>query len=59
MAVLGVNMGRPMVTNGDGGELFPNYFGEDVSVRAHLRNHTAELYQILVHVASGRGSALL
>jgi len=26
-AVLGVNVGRPIVANGDGDELFPNYFG--------------------------------
>ena len=24
--VLGVNLGRPIVYNGDGGALFPNYF---------------------------------
>jgi len=29
-AVLGVNIGRPIVTNGDGDALFPNYFGEDM-----------------------------
>jgi len=29
-AVLGVNFGRPIVTNGDGNVLFPNYFGEDL-----------------------------
>ena len=26
---LGVNLGRPIVTSGDGDALFPNYFGED------------------------------
>ena len=29
-AVLGVNVVRPIVTNGDGDALFPNYFGEDL-----------------------------
>jgi len=29
-AVLGMNMGRPIVTNADGDTLFPNYFGEDL-----------------------------
>ena len=29
-AVLGVNVGHPIVTNGDGDALFPNYFGEDL-----------------------------
>jgi len=29
-AVLGVNVGRPIVTDGDGDALFPNYFGEDL-----------------------------
>ena len=29
-AVLGVNLGRSGVTNGDGDALFPNYFGEDL-----------------------------
>jgi len=29
-AVLGVNLGHPIVTNGDGDALFPNYFGEDL-----------------------------
>jgi len=27
---LGVNLGRPVVTNGNGDALFPNYFGEDL-----------------------------
>ena len=27
---MGVNVGRPNVNNGDGDELFPNYFGEDL-----------------------------
>ena len=27
--VLGVNLGRPIVTNGDDDALFTNYFGED------------------------------
>ena len=27
---LGVNLGRFIVTNGDGNALFPNYFGEDL-----------------------------
>jgi len=27
---LGVNVGRPIVTNGDGDAIFPNYFGEDL-----------------------------
>ena len=26
-SVLGVNLGRPIVTDGDGNVLFPNYFG--------------------------------
>jgi len=26
----GVNLGRPIVNNGDGDALFPNYFGEDL-----------------------------
>jgi len=26
----GVNLGRPIVTNGDGDALFLNYFGEDL-----------------------------
>jgi len=30
MAVLGVSVGRPIVTNGDGDALLPNYFGEDL-----------------------------
>ena len=29
-AVLGMNLGRPIVTNVDGDALFPNYFGEDL-----------------------------
>jgi len=29
-AVSRVNFGRPIVTNGDGDALFPNYFGEDL-----------------------------
>jgi len=29
-AVLGVNLGRPNVTNGNGDALCPNYFGEDL-----------------------------
>jgi len=29
-AVLMVNVGRPIVTSGDGNALFPNYFGEDL-----------------------------
>jgi len=29
-AVLGVNLGRPIITNGDGEALFPNYFGIDL-----------------------------
>jgi len=29
-AVLGVNLGHPIVTNGDGDALFPYYFGEDL-----------------------------
>jgi len=24
-----MNLGRPIVTNGDGDALFPNYFGQD------------------------------
>ena len=27
VAVFGVNVGRPIITNGDGDALFPNYFG--------------------------------
>jgi len=30
-AVFGVNVEHPIVTNGDGDALFPNYFGEDLS----------------------------
>jgi len=30
-AVLQVNLGCPIVTNGDSDALFPNYFGEDLS----------------------------
>jgi len=30
VAALGVNVGRPIVTNGDGDVLFPNYFGDDL-----------------------------
>jgi len=30
-----------------------------VCSRAYLRNHTRDLYQFVVHVASGRGSVLL
>jgi len=45
-SVLTVNLERPIVTNGDGGdELFPNYFGEDLFnvchelvVSTHLHN---------------------
>jgi len=29
-AVLGVNLGRSIVTTGDGDALFPNYLGEDL-----------------------------
>jgi len=29
-AVLVVNLGRPIVINGDGDALFQNYFGEDL-----------------------------
>jgi len=29
-AVLWVNLGRPIVTNGDGDALFQNYFGKDL-----------------------------
>ena len=29
-AVLGVNLGHPIVTNKDSDTLFPNYFGEDL-----------------------------
>ena len=29
-AVSCVNLGRPIVTNGDGDALFPNYFGKDL-----------------------------
>ena len=29
-AVLGVNLGRPIVINGDGEALFPNYFGAEL-----------------------------
>jgi len=29
-AVLGVNLGRPIVTYGDGDALFPNYFREEL-----------------------------
>jgi len=29
-AVLGVNVGRPIVTDVDGDALFPNYFREDL-----------------------------
>jgi len=34
---LGVNLGHPIVTNGDGDALFPNYFGKDLLkvVRCH------------------------
>ena len=31
-AVLGVNSGRFIVTNGDGDALFPNYFREDLTL---------------------------
>ena len=29
-AVFWVNLGHPIVTNGEGDVLFPNYFGEDL-----------------------------
>jgi len=29
-AVLGVNLGHPIVTSADGDTLFPNYFGVDL-----------------------------
>ena len=36
-AVWGVNLGRPIATNGDGDALFPNYFGEDLFHTARVR----------------------
>jgi len=29
-ALSGVNVGRPIATNGDGDSLFPNYLGDDL-----------------------------
>jgi len=37
-AVLGLNFGRPLVTNGDFATwIFPNYFGQCLSVCSHNR----------------------
>ena len=39
-AVLGVNLGRPIVTNGYFvTRLFPNYFGHDLLILLHLLIH--------------------
>ena len=40
-AVLGVKLGRPVVTNGDGDALFPNYFGENLFYIFSDRNTAA------------------
>jgi len=34
------NVGRPIVTNGDGDALFPNYFAEDLLT--YLKNYSTE-----------------
>jgi len=34
---LGVNVGSPIVTNGDGDALFPNYFWEDLLLKRILK----------------------
>jgi len=41
--VLGVNLGRPVVTSGDGDALFPNYFGEDLGLRACMQQRAKRL----------------
>jgi len=46
-AVLGVNLGRPIVTNGDFVmRLFPNYFGHDLFLifLSHARVASVDLY---------------
>jgi len=35
-AVLGVNLGCPIVTNGDGDAIFPNYFGRTCYCRSTM-----------------------